>query len=95
MTFANGPCDVSAVKSGNEAVLRARYQDAKFFYENDCKESLETLRPKLEGITFQTELGSMLQKTERAENLAPKVAAGVGIRTMTLQLWPWRRKPHV
>jgi len=78
VTFANGPCDVSAVKAGNEAVLRARYQDAKFFYENDCKESLETLRPKLEGITFQTELGSMLKKTERVENLAPKVAAALG-----------------
>lgn len=78
VTFANGPCDVSAVKAGNEAVLRARYQDAKFFYENDCKETLETLRPKLEGITFQTELGSMLKKTERVEILAPKVAAALG-----------------
>jgi len=78
VTFANGPCDVSAVKAGNEAVLRARYQDAKFFYENDCKETLETLRPKLEGITFQTELGSMLKKTERVEKLAPKVATALG-----------------
>lgn len=53
VTLANGAVDPPAVQQGNEAVLRARYEDAKFFYNNDLKRSLAELRPSLAGITFE------------------------------------------
>lgn len=39
ITFANGTCDDDVVRSGNEAVLRARYEDAAFFWRADLKVS--------------------------------------------------------
>ena len=48
-TVANGAIDVDAVREGNEAVLRARFQDAQFFYEEDLKHKLEDFVPKLAG----------------------------------------------
>jgi len=78
ITFANGPCDVGVVKHGNEAVLRARYEDAKFFYESDLKKTLAEFKPELSGITFQQELGNMLDKTGRVEALVEDVAKALG-----------------
>ena len=78
ITFANGPCDEGVVKHGNEAVLRARYEDAKFFYETDLKKTLAEFKPELSGITFQQELGTMLEKTTRVEGLVSDVAAALG-----------------
>jgi len=79
ITLANGAIDPPAVQQGNEAVLRARYEDAKFFYANDLKRPLEALRPGLAGITFETKLGNMLQKTERGETLVAPVGALLGM----------------
>ena len=78
VTFANGPCDEGVVKHGNESVLRARYEDAKFFYESDLKKKLADFKPELSGITFQQELGNMLEKTRRVEGLVSDVAAALG-----------------
>lgn len=79
ITVANGAVDHDAVRVGNESVLKARYEDAKFFYEADTKKSLEAdFKPQLAGITFQTELGTMLDKTARVEKLAPTLAAAFG-----------------
>ena len=78
VTFANGACDVDVVKHGNEAVLQARYEDAKFFYDDDLKKTLAEFKPKLSGITFQQELGNMLEKTTRVEGLVADVAAALG-----------------
>ena len=78
ITFANGSCDKGVVKHGNEAVLRARYEDAKFFYETDLKKPLAEFKPELSGITFQQELGNMLEKTQRVEGLVADVAAALG-----------------
>ena len=44
ITVANGPVDVPAVAAGNEAVLRARFEDATFFYKEDLKHPLEEFR---------------------------------------------------
>ncbi len=44
VTVANGPIDVAAVAAGNEAVLRARFEDAAFFYREDLKQPLEEFR---------------------------------------------------
>jgi glycyl-tRNA synthetase beta chain len=53
------------VKSGNERVLRARFNDARFFWETDRKKSLEARKADLAHVTFQAKLGSYLEKTER------------------------------
>ena len=78
ITVANGDVDCDAVRVGNESVLTARYQDAQFFYEADTRKTLADFKPDLEGITFQTELGTMLEKTARVEKLAPKLAESLG-----------------
>jgi len=53
------------VRSGNERVLRARFNDARFFWETDQKKKLADRLPDLAHITFQAKLGSYLEKTER------------------------------
>ncbi len=59
---------------GNQRVLKARLEDARFFYEEDLKIGLEGRRAALSSITFQKGLGSLLDKTERLEKLAPFIA---------------------
>lgn len=44
ITVANGPVDTAAVAAGNEAVLRARFEDAAFFYREDLKHQLADFR---------------------------------------------------
>ena len=56
--------------SGNERVVRPRLDDAKFFYEEDLKVSLDTFRERLANVKFQQKLGNVLQKSERIESLA-------------------------
>lgn len=74
VTVANGPVDVPTVQAGNQAVLRARFEDARFFYEADTSRRLEEVRPKLAGTVFHKELGSLLDKNERVEALVPELA---------------------
>jgi glycyl-tRNA synthetase len=62
------------VRQGNEHVIRARFSDAEFFYENDRQKKLSDFLPKLDTLTFQADLGSMLDKVRRLEKLTPKIA---------------------
>ena len=73
------PAVSATVVDGNERVVRARLDDAKFFYEEDLKAPLEAYLPKLERVTFQERLGTVRQKAERMERLAPAVAASLGL----------------
>ncbi len=57
--------DEAVVRSGNERVIRPRLQDAMFFYEQDCRESLAEWQEKLKGIVYQKQLGSLYDKIER------------------------------
>ncbi len=66
------------VVSGNERVVRARLDDAKFFYEEDLKRPMEEFVQRLGTVTFQERLGTMLQKVERMEGLAAAVASQAG-----------------
>ncbi|MFN2285923.1 MAG: glycine--tRNA ligase subunit beta, partial [Anaerolineae bacterium] len=71
VTIRNGGSDhLDLVRQGNEDVIRARYADAEFFYNQDCRHPLADYRDGLETLTFQADLGSMLQKSERVEKLA-------------------------
>ena len=60
-------------------MLRARFEDAQFFYAADLARRLEELRPKLAGTTFQADLGSLLDKSERVERLVAPLAAAAGL----------------
>ncbi|MCA9866923.1 MAG: glycine--tRNA ligase subunit beta [Anaerolineales bacterium] len=69
------------VRDGNEHVIRARFADAAFFYDKDIKRPLEEFVPELGKLTFQTELGSFLDKTRRLGQLVPVVAGMLGLDT--------------
>ncbi|CAM6125405.1 unnamed protein product [Calypogeia fissa] len=79
IAVANGAIDEEAVRKGNEAVLRARYEDARFFYNSDRSKSLADFRPLLKGITFQEKLGSMLDKSKRIERMVQQLGVALGI----------------
>ena len=66
------------VQEGNEKVLRARLSDAQFFWQSDQKTKLEERVAKLSGVMFHAKLGSLLDKTERLQQLAGKLASMLG-----------------
>jgi glycyl-tRNA synthetase len=70
---------LDSVRHGNEAVIRARFADADFFYREDVKQPLEDFLPRLDTLTFQEQLGSMLDKTRRLEKLVPQLAEMLGL----------------
>lgn len=59
---------------GNERVLRARLSDAKFFYDQDRKTRLEARVPRLAPVVYHNKLGSQLERVERIQLLAGKIA---------------------
>lgn len=73
----NEPKNMSLIRTGNERVLAARLADAKFFFDEDRKVSLEERGKKLTGVTFHQKLGTMLQKQERVKNLVESLAAHI------------------
>jgi glycyl-tRNA synthetase len=62
------------VRDGNEHVIRARFADAAVFYDKDARQPLAAFVDRLDTLTFQKELGSMLDKTRRLEKLVLSVA---------------------
>ncbi|MEK6587227.1 MAG: glycine--tRNA ligase subunit beta, partial [Chloroflexota bacterium] len=62
------------VIQGNEQVIRARFADAAYFIARDLSQPLEAYLPRLGSLTFQAELGSMLDKTRRVEQLVGALA---------------------
>jgi len=58
------------IRAGHERVLRARFADARFFWETDQKCRLADYLPKLERVTYESRLGSYRDKVERVRNLA-------------------------
>lgn len=80
LTAANRADDPKGfVKSGNEWVLKARLYDARFFFAEDRKHKLETRLDALKHLTFQRELGSYFDKTERVMALAVRLADHAGV----------------
>ena len=57
------------IRHGNERVLRARFNDARFFWETDQKRSLLDRLDLLRHVTFQKDLGSYYEKTQRVQRL--------------------------
>jgi glycyl-tRNA synthetase len=70
---------LDTVTAGNEQVLRARFADAAFFYKHDTQRPLAAYVPQLATLSFQAQLGSMLDKVRRLEQLTPAVARLLGL----------------
>lgn len=66
------------VQIGNERVLRARLDDAKFFFDNDRKKSLEAHREDLKRINYQEDMGSMYDKAGRLQKLTAAIGSDWG-----------------
>jgi glycyl-tRNA synthetase beta chain len=67
--------DPSKVREGNERVVRPRLADAAFFWDQDRKRPLASLREALDKVTFHVKLGSLGDKTRRLRTLAGEIAA--------------------
>ena len=66
--------DPAKVSEGNERVIRPRFSDAAFFWEQDKKHSMESRREKLKSVVFQQKLGTVYEKSERVAKLAQYIA---------------------
>ncbi|KOX26905.1 glycyl-tRNA synthetase subunit beta [Saccharothrix sp. NRRL B-16348] len=84
VAVANGEVDVDLVRAGNEAVLRARYEDAAFFWRADLRTPLADMKAGLEKLTFADKLGSMADRAGRIAALARRLAEEVGAADETL-----------
>ena len=79
VTVANGACDLGVVRAGNEAVLRARFEDAAFFFEADLRTPPEEMAAGLTALTFEERLGSMADRAGRIRSIALTLARRAGL----------------
>ena len=80
ITISNGTDgNFDGVQHGNERVLRARLNDAEFFYEEDQKTSLADKVERLGAVVFHAKLGSLLDKAERLKALVAFIAKEIGV----------------
>ncbi|RTZ67036.1 MAG: glycine--tRNA ligase subunit beta [Aquificaceae bacterium] len=70
-----------AVRQGNERVIRPRFSDAAFFWQQDGKVTLESRREATKKIFFQQKLGTLFEKTERVAELSQAIAKQLGANT--------------
>ena len=70
--------DPATVRKGNEKVIRPRFADAEFFWQQDLKHRLADYLLRLEAVTYQDKLGSLADKTRRLEALTRELAAVTG-----------------
>jgi glycyl-tRNA synthetase beta chain len=71
----------AAIVSGNARVVRARLADAKFFYDQDRKNTLESRIPGLASVVYHNKLGSQLERVERITGIAVEIARALGVDT--------------
>ncbi|MCC5065119.1 glycine--tRNA ligase subunit beta [Xanthomonas campestris] len=70
--------DVAEVTKGYERVIRPRFADAKFFFDEDLKQGLEAMGAGLASVTYQAKLGTVADKVARVAALAEAIAPQVG-----------------
>ncbi|WP_422506452.1 glycine--tRNA ligase subunit beta [Stenotrophomonas sp. GZD-301] len=71
--------DVAEVAKGYERVIRPRFSDAKFFFDEDLKQGLASMGEGLKTVTYQAKLGSVADKVQRVVALAEAIAPQVGV----------------
>ncbi|MET0981927.1 MAG: glycine--tRNA ligase subunit beta, partial [Telluria sp.] len=70
--------DPQHIVGGNERVVRPRLSDAKFFFEQDKKKSLESRLPLLANVVYHNKLGTQAERTQRVTRLAGAIARRLG-----------------
>jgi glycyl-tRNA synthetase beta chain len=73
------PHNQETIRLGNQRVLRARLNDAFFFWESDQTKPLDTFVKKLNDVVFQTGLGSMFNKTKRIQQLSCRLSTSLNL----------------
>ncbi|CTP92968.1 Glycine-tRNA ligase beta subunit [Xanthomonas translucens pv. poae] len=71
--------DVAEVAKGYERVIRPRFADAKFFFDEDLEQGLKAMGAGLASVTYQAKLGSIADKVQRVAALAEAIAPLVGV----------------
>jgi glycyl-tRNA synthetase beta chain len=78
--IANIPSkDAAEVRKGYERVIRPRFADAKFFFDEDLKQGLAAMNAGLASVTYQAKLGTVADKVARVAALAEVIARAVGV----------------
>lgn len=77
--------DESEVRKGYERVIRPRFADAGFFFDEDLKQGLTSMGEGLAGVTYQAKLGSIADKAARIAALAGSIASEVGVDPVLAQ----------
>ncbi len=76
VTISNGdPAKSDIIALGNARVIRARLADGQFFYKTDLAKPLDSFLPQLAKVTFQEDLGSLLDKVGRISQIAEQITA--------------------
>ena len=73
------------IKAGNLRVIKARLDDAVFFFNEDTKKPLEAYRENLKGMTFQKGMGSVYDKTDRIIKLSEKISNSLGVNKPSIK----------
>ena len=82
------PSDPSRVIEGNERVVRPRLADAKFFFDQDRRKTLESRLPGLEQVVYHARLGSQAERARRVRTLAESIASQLVAATRGAQSTP-------
>ena len=73
------------IKAGNVRVIKARLDDAVFFFNEDTKKPLVDYVEDLKGVTFQKGMGSVYDKTQRIVELSNSIAKDLGVVSPTIE----------
>ena len=84
--------DPRHIVGGNERVVRPRLEDARFFYNQDRKRRLEERVPQLAKVVYHSKLGSQLERVERIQLLAGKIARGLKAGVLQTERAAWLSK---
>jgi len=84
--------DPRQIIGGNERVVRPRLQDARFFYDQDRKTRLEERVPQLRKVVYHNKLGSQLERVERIQLLAGRIARELGANAALAERAAWLAK---
>src|SRR5213075_354985 len=84
--------DPRHIVGGNERVVRPRLEDARFFYNRDRKTRLETRVPQLGKVVYHAKLGSQLERVERIQLLAGKIARSIKANAALAERAAWLSK---
>jgi glycyl-tRNA synthetase beta chain len=79
------PADASAVIQGNERVVRPRLADAKFFFDQDRRKTLESRVAGLAKVVYHNKLGTQGERIERVRSIARAIAQQLGDATLAAQ----------